>query len=286
MTPTLDAQLNGGGDISNFGGYQISKVDTDHTSYNLGALYDIGSKTTVFVQYSEGFRPPNFDESNQAFVNLGHGYATVPNPNLKAESSHGVEAGIRHSFENVQVSLSTYENRYSDFIENKMVGVANGISLFQDTNIGEVEIYGAEFNGQWQLNDAWQLRSAIAWSRGEDKISDSPLDSVAPLSAVFSARFDSVQGNWGTETLLSFNAEQDRVSAVDRVTSDAYALIDVVGHYDFNAAANLRLGVFNLLDEKYASWNSLQGLAVTDTENIARAQAPGRNFRLSLNYEF
>ncbi len=286
MTPTPDALLNGGGDISNFGGYQISDVDTDHTSFNLGALYDIGESTTAFVQYAEGFRPPNFDESNQAFVNLGHGYATVPNPELKAESSRGIETGLRHAFANADISVTAYKNRYRNFIESQMVEVANGISLFQDSNIGKVEIYGIEFNGRWQINEQWQIASALAWSRGEDKIEDRPLDSVSPISAVISTRYDIAQGQWGIETLLTLSGEQDRVSAPDRVAGDAYALIDVVAHYDFNAAANLRLGVFNVFDAQYASWNSIKGLAATDTANIDKAQAPGTNIRLSLNYEF
>jgi len=286
MTPTVDALLNGGGDISNFGGYQISDVDTDHTSLNFGALYDIGESTTAFVQYAEGYRPPNFDESNQAFVNLGHGYATVPNPDLKAESSRGLETGIRHSFANADVSFTAYRNRYSNFIETQMVGFANGISLFQDSNIGKVEIYGMEVNADWQINPQWQISTAMAWSRGEDETNANPLDSISPLSAVISTRFDSTQEKWGAETLLTLNAEQDRVSAPDRVTGDAYALVDVVAYYNFNSAAKVRLGVFNLLDEEYASWNSIKGLAATDTLNIDKAQAPGTHVRLSVNYEF
>lgn len=286
MDPKVDVLLNAGGDISNFGGFQVSNVDTAHTSFNLGALYDVGVATTVFAQYSEGFRPPNFDESNQAFVNLGHGYATVPNPSLQAESSRGLEAGVRHSFDNAHLSLATYKNRYSDFIETKMVGMANGISLFQDANVGKVEIYGIELNARWELNDTWQLSSAIAWSRGQDKVSGNPLDSIAPFSAVFSTRYDDAQGKWGAETLLTFHGNQDRVSAPDRVTGDAYTVIDVVAHYHFSAAANMRVGVFNLLDEEYASWNSIKGLAATDTANIDQAQAPGTHVRLSLNYQF
>lgn len=286
MDPRTDALVNAGGDISNFGGYQIVAVEENHASFNFGALYDITPNTTAFVQVAEGYRPPNFDESNQAFVNLGYGYATVPNPDLEAESSLGIEAGLRSDFERGNLALALYHNDYDNFIESQMVGQTNGISLFQDSNIGEVEIYGAELNGSWRMSQTWQLRGSVAWSRGEDKISGRPLDSVSPLTAVISTRFDDKSGNWGAETLLTLAGDQDRVASRDGVTGDAYALVDLVAYLNLGSSAKLRAGVFNLFDADYAAWNSLKGLAADDSENIAKAQAPGTNFRLSVYYEF
>lgn len=286
MSPHTDALVNGGGDISNFGGYQIAAFKENHTSFNFGALYDLSPTTTTFVQIAEGYRPPNFDESNQAFVNLGHGYATVPNPDLEAESSLGIETGLRSEFERGNIALALYHNRYENFIESTMVGQANGISLFQDSNLGEVEIVGAEVNGVWRVADQWQLNGSVAWARGKDKVTGRPLDSVSPVTAVLSTRFDANDGRWGTEALLTLAGEQNRVSAPDRVQGDAYALVDLVAYVNFGLGTNLRAGVFNLFDADYASWNSLKGLAADDTDNIAKAQAPGTHFRLSLNYEF
>lgn len=285
MQPRVDALLNGGGDISNFGGYQVSAIETSHTTYNLGLLYDLNDSATVFAQYAEGFRPPNFDESNQAFVNLGHGYATVPNPKLEAESSTGIEAGIRGAIASVDLSITAYQNNYKNFIESKAIGQANGISLFQDRNIGEVEIYGAELNAAWRLSQSWSMHSALAWSRGEDLVSKQALDSVAPLTAIIGTRFDDALGNWGIESLITLVAQHDRVSAADRVTGDAYALLDLVAYINLSPSANMRFGLFNALNEQYAAWNSIKGLAISDTESIAKAQAPGSNFRLSLNFE-
>lgn len=286
MDPHVDALLNGGGDISHFGGYKIAAVDTHQGSLSLGALYDLSPSISAFAQYAEGYRPPNFDESNQAFVNLGHGYATVPNPALKAESSRGIETGLRMDLGAADVSLALYHNRYEDFIESKTVGSVNGISLFQDSNLGAAEIYGAELNAQWQLNAAWQLRSALAWSRGEDKRSGRPLDSVSPLQAVLSTRYDALDNPWGAEALLSLTGAQKRVSAADRVQGEAYAVLDLVAYYTLRPGTSIRAGVFNLLDEEYAPWSNIKGLAASDSNNIAKSQAPGTNLRLSINYEF
>ncbi|MGB4248122.1 MAG: TonB-dependent hemoglobin/transferrin/lactoferrin family receptor [Pseudohongiellaceae bacterium] len=286
MNPHKDALLNGGGDISNFGGFDVVDVEEEQVSLNLGVIYDLSDTTSFFAQYAEGYRPPNFDESNQAFVNLGHGYATVPNPDLEAESSQGIEAGVRANFDRASVSLALYNNVYDNFIESQTIGTVNGISLFQDTNVGEAHIYGAEVTGLWQASDNWQLRTSIAWSRGEDENTDRPLNSVDPVTGVFSARYDANSGRWGVETLLTLVGEQDRVSAPDRVTGESYSLVDLIGSYQLTEGASLRVGIFNVFDEEYARWSSIKGLAATDANNIAKAQAPGTNFRVGVNYEF
>lgn len=286
MTPHPDALLNGGGNISNYGGFNVVDVDEEQVSVNLGVIYDLSDSTSFFAQYAEGYRPPNFDESNQAFVNLAHGYATVPNPDLEPESSRGTEAGIRANFDRASLSLALYNNVYDNFIESKTIGTVGSISLFQDTNVGEAHIYGAEVTGLWQASDHWQLRSSIAWSQGKDEVSGRPLNSVDPVTGVVSARYDASSGRWSVETLLTLVGEQDRVSAPDRVTGHSYSLVDLVGNYQLSEGASVRVGVFNLFDEDYARWSSIKGLAATDTNNIAKAQAPGTNFRVGVNYEF
>lgn len=286
MNPRPDPLLNGGGDISNFGGFNVMDVEEEQVSLNLGVIYDLSDTTSFFAQYAEGYRPPNFDESNQAFVNLGHGYATVPNPDLEAESSRGIETGVRANFDRATLSLALYDNVYDNFIESQMIGTANGISLFQDANIGQAHIYGAEVTALWQASDNWQLRSSIAWSRGEDENKDRPLNSVDPITGIFSARYNANDGRWGVETLLTLVGEQDRVSAADRVTGESYSLVDLIGSYQLTTGASLRVGIFNVFDEEYARWSSIKGLAATDASNIAKAQAPGTNFRMGVNYEF
>ncbi len=286
MDPHPDALLNGGGDISRFGGFDVVAVDEEHLSLTLGLLYALNDASTVFAQYAEGYRPPNFDESNQAFVNLGHGYATVPNPALEPETSQGLEAGLRTRLGEAALSVAVYDNRYDQFIESQVIGNANGVSLFQDTNLGEARVYGAEISGDWAFAPQWALNGSLAWSRGTDVVNDRPLNAVEPLTTVVSLRHDARSGRWGLQTLLTHVGEQNRVSAPDRVKGEAYTVLDVVAHYHWGERATVRVGFFNLLDRQYARWNSVKGLAASDTTSIARAQAAGANFRLGFHYDF
>jgi len=286
MDPRPDALLNGSGDIADYGGFSVSAVEEHDTSFNLGAVYDPGAGLSVFAQYSEGFRPPNFDESNQAFVNLGHGYATIPNPALRAETSQGLEAGIRGNYDRLSFSLVAYDNHYRDFIDSLALGTVNGISLFQDTNVGKARIHGSEFSMTWLLHPQWSWHAALAWSRGEDRNSGAALNSVDPFTVVSGLRYQTTDGRFELEGVVTLAEAQTRVSAPDRVRSEAWQVLDLIGRYNLGKKASLRFGLFNLFDAEYAPWGNLKGLAATDTRNIANAYMPGTNLRAGLDYQF
>lgn len=286
MNPDLNDAISGVGDIENYGGFSVIPVDVSQTSLSLGAIYDIDETYSFFAQYAEGYRPPNFDEANQAFVNLGFGYATVPNPELQPESSKGLEAGLRASYANAFVSLALYQNRYEDFIESQFAGVQGPISLFQDRNIGRAEIRGAELQANYYLSRSWQLRSSVAYSHGDNQASNTPLNSIDPLTAVVGAAYNAASGRWGADVMVTAVAEKDRVAAPENVTAASYALVDLMANYNISDRAELRLGVFNLFDEQYARWVNIQGLDAAALAQIQNAQQPGTNFRLAFNLEF
>ncbi len=289
MKPKVNSLLDSSGIIGSFGGFEVASVNEGATSLSLGAIYDLSSELSLFVQYAEGYRPPNFDESNQAFVNLAHGYATVPNPDLEAESSKGVELGIRANFENAFLSLAVYKNHYEDFINSQFVGIEDSIYLYQDRNIDEVEIRGAELSSVWYLSDQWQLRSSLAYSHGDNLQNDSPLDSVDPLTAVFGLRFAQADGRWGGELMLTAVDEKTRVSSDTVVKADSYNVVDLIANYRLSEGASLRAGIFNLFDETYARWTNIQGLNTkysSTSKKIANAQHAGTNFRVGFNYQF
>ena len=278
--PTLD----GTGQVNEYG-YAVESIDEGALSLSLGALYDFGETWSVFAQYAEGYRPPNFAEANQSFVNLGFRYATVPNPELAAEKSKALEFGIRANFENAFLSIAAYRNRYSNFIESSFVGARGPISLFQNLNIGDAETRGTEFNGRFLVNDQWRIRASLAYARGDRLSASTPLDSVDPLTAVVGLRFDAASRRWGGELLLTAVGNKDRVSSPEKVTAESYRVVDLIGHYDFSENSRLRFGVFNLFDELYARWINISPLDADSISAIENARQPGTNFRVGLRIE-
>lgn len=77
--------------------------------------------------------------------------------------------------------------------------------------------------------------------------------------------------------------------------NDSSLVYDVSGYYKPNEALTLRAGIYNLLDEKYTTWDALRGIEITggtsnavddDGVGLARYSEPGRNFAVSAEYKF
>jgi hemoglobin/transferrin/lactoferrin receptor protein len=285
MDPDASSLVSNTGDISDWGGFSVQRFSEDNISANLGMLYDINSSLSVFAQYAEGFRPPNFDEANQAFVNLGHGYATIPNPDVRAETSQAYEAGLRVSLNNGSLSVAAFDNHYEDFIESNLLAVQNGIMLFQDSNIGKARIYGLEASSEWQLSDQLSWQSSLSWSRGRNQVSNNELNSVDPFTAVTGLRYR-VNDRLSVEGIATLVAAKTRVESDDQVHGKAYQVLDLMGSYQILPSANIRFGVFNLLDAKYAPWGRIAGLTQDDAQTVANNQAAGINARLALDFTF
>ena len=286
MEANVDALLDGTNLVAGFG-YPVEDFDDGEVSLSLGALYDLDDTYSLFGQYAEGYRAPNFNEANQAFVNLGFGYAVLPNPEIDAESSDSVELGIRADYENVFLSLSVFSNNYEDFISSNFIGREGEISLYQNQNIQDVEIQGAELLSYFYLNNEWRVRASVAYARGDNETDDVPIDTVDPLTVVAGLRYDNANGNWGGELLVTAVDKKDRVSSDSVVQPDNYTIVDLIADWELGDSLSLRLGVFNLFDEEYAHWQNIQGLnAVSSADTIANAYQPGMNIRLGFTVEF
>lgn len=286
MEANVDALLDGTNLVAGFG-YPVEDFDDGEISLSLGALYDLDDTYSLFGQYAEGYRAPNFNEANQAFVNLGFGYAVLPNPEIDAESSDSVELGIRADYENAFLSLSVFSNNYEDFISSNFIGREGEISLYQNQNIQDVEIQGAELLSYFYLNNEWRVRASVAYARGDNETDDVPIDTVDPLTVVAGLRYDNANGNWGGELLVTAVDKKDRVSSDSVVQPDNYTIVDLIADWELGDSLSLRLGVFNLFDEEYAHWQNIQGLnAVSSADTIANAYQPGMNIRLGFTVEF
>lgn len=285
LSATADPTVDGTGEIQRLG-IDIDAVNADDVSLNLGGIYDLTDTWMTFIQYAEGFRPPNFAEVNQSFVNLGFGYATVPNAGLVAEKSKGIEVGFRgHFANNNEIGLAIFSNRYTDFIETNFVGRKDGLSLFQNQNLGEVEIRGYEANLGLVLNEQWQAHSGLAFARGDNVTESTPLDSVDPLTIVSGVRYTHPSDRWGMDLRLTTVGKKDRVSTPERVTASAYQVVDLLGHFSFSEKASLRLGIFNLFDEQYARWTNISSYNADSTEAINNAQEAGTSARVTFQIE-
>lgn len=271
------------------------QLDSDRASPKFAAIYRFAEAWRVYAQYTTGFRAPPYSDVNVGFTNLQFGYTALPNPDLKPETSRGVEAGLRVDGDAGYASVAVYRNRYRDFIESLInVGTdpQTGLMLFQSRNIGRVDIRGAEANAGLRLGhfnaalDGWEIRAAVASARGDDRVNDVPLASIEPAKAVLGLAYDGE--HWGAEIIGSFARAKTRVAPAaggPAFAAPGYGTVDAYLHWNPLASLTVYAGLTNLGDRRYWEWNSVRGMSASAA--IDRYSAPGRaasaGFRLSFD---
>ena len=284
-------------------GVAVSDISETSVSPKLGAVWHFTDDWSLFGGYAHGFRAPPYNDVNIGFTNVQFGYTAIANPDLKPETSDGLETGFRFSSDAVYASVSGYYNRYEDFIEStRFIGLNDdGLFVYQSQNIADAKIYGVELKAgvdlgalseKWQ---GWSLRGAAAWSRGEGKgpeevevapnvfeehIVTRNLDSVDPLTATLGVAYQSAA--WGAELAGRFVQREDRVSDPSYYQQGGYGVLDLYAHWEFAPGARFNMGIFNLADRKYSEAGDVPVVSGASA-TLDRYTSSGRNLSVSLS---
>ncbi len=299
LTPKVDDIYLSG----NTGSPTPAAYSESEFSGKLGVVYQINDQWSLFGQYAEGFKAPPIDAVNTGFTNFAGGYTTLPNPDLRPESSESTEFGLRFKGTKHQVELSVYRNSYDDFIESlafQGFNPATGLLEFQARNLAEAEIDGFEIRGYWDMNniyDGLHLQYAYANSDGKDSSTQRPINTVQPESLVAGIGFDSPTDNWGTELILTLNSRKTDIDDSAIQSSDptapvvaafetpGFGTLDWVGYYNFSKKVSMNWGIFNLGDKQYWQWNDVL-VQSANSNTLARLTQPGRHASVTVKVEF
>ena len=174
-----DAQSDALHARNNIFGHEVKPRSDSEVSLKVGLIRDIDEDMSVFLQYAEGYRNPNFDEAYNTYTNLAQMYTIIPNPNITAETSEGFEVGLRGSLNTTSWSLAYYKNDYKDFIAYEyLFPPVQGVLQVQYQNLGSVETDGIEFESKTMFSD--NLSASFGVSLNEGKEDDGYLESMSP----------------------------------------------------------------------------------------------------------
>jgi hemoglobin/transferrin/lactoferrin receptor protein len=272
------------------------RLDDVALAPKFGVTREFESGLALFAQYAHGFRAPPPEDLNIGLELPLLNIRAIPNPDLQPESSDGYELGLRWNRAAGNLAASVYYTDYEDFIESKVnLGrdPETGVTLFQSQNVADARIYGAEFTatgwlGEWTPRlEGWSTRLSAAWSRGEDRVRDEPLNSVDPASAVLALGYEAQSGRWGGEFVTTAVADKDQVddSRADLYRTDSYVTVDLLAHYEFGDGLRINAGVFNLTDAEYIEWADVRGRTVGDPL-IPYYTRPGRYASITLHWRY
>lgn len=274
-------------------------------SPKFGLTYALTDHYTWFGQYAEGFRTPSAKALYGRFENLQQGYVVEPNPDLKPETSKGIETGIRGNFDAGNFDVAVFYNKYKDFIDEDNTSVSPTGTIFQPFNIKRATIKGIEAKGRMNL-DAFgapqgvYTQGAVAYAYGRNDETGQPLNSVNPLKGVFGLGYD--QEQYGALVSWTLVKKQNRVDkntffSPDGNTTSApfktpgFGVVDLTGFYKVTHDVTVNGGLYNLTDKKYWNWDDVRSYdgvgeaGVTSPTNLDRLTQPGRNFAINVIWD-
>lgn len=280
-------------------GVALSEVRETSVSPKFGVVRSLGERYSAFAGYTRGFRSPPYNDVNLGFTNLQFGYTAIPNPDLKPETSDGIEIGLRRQDADFWWSLSGYANRYRDFIESlRGIGVdpATGLLVFQSQNVSRARIHGVELKGGWALGSVWsalenvELRFSAAQAKGRDTTEDRPLTSVDPLNGVLGLRWSGAKSSIefalrGADGKRDAGLVAAGTGEVPAFAAPGYGVFDLLYELEFAERARLNLGVFNLGNRRYWDWAAVPQVAASSNV-IDRYTAPGRHVSAQIELSF
>jgi len=270
----------------------------DRISPKLGLVYWTADRFGVFANYAMGFKAPSPMQVNNFFANPVFGYESIPNPNLKPETSESVEAGFRlrdmPAFGGaLRLQASAFATRYEDFIDQVVVSGTGvpGVDplIYQYVNLSEVEIKGLEGRADVFWDNGFSAIVSASYAEGEQTTDGvrTELASIDPVKVVGGVNYAAPSGVWGGSATVTWSGDKDDARynlgcASACYLGDSFTLLDITAFWNVTDRATLRAGAFNVFDETYSWWSDVRGVSAADVAKDLYTQ-PGRNFGVSLS---
>jgi hemoglobin/transferrin/lactoferrin receptor protein len=279
------------------GGTQPIDYTQTAVTPKIAAVLKLTPELILTGQYNRGFRNPTPEDLNGTVTNILFGYQTIPNPDLKSESSDSFEVTLRGDYRPVKFSVAGYYNRYHDFIEtfaDAGIDPITGLIRFQSQNLSRAEIYGVEGKVELPLGayaaclNGFSVRNSIGYTVGNDLVNNVGLNSVDPLKIISSLRYDAPNNRWGTELVGAFVDRKHRVdflTSPDQFVPGSYYSLDLIAYANLSKNVTVNVGVYNLTDQRYFVWQDVVGLPATRAD-IGRFAQPGAYVKGSVTIRF
>lgn len=276
-----------------------TKQDGSRVSPKLGAMVKLGA-FRVFGNYARGFKAPSPTQVNQFFDNPNgaqFAYRSLPNPDLRPETSETFEAGARIVTPLVSAGVTGFTGSYRNFISQEQIGDHAGTPadpiIFQFINLARARIRGVE--GKLDVTPVAGVtgRLAVSYAKGTSTGANgvkSPLATIDPVKLVAGIGYDAPDRRFGGQLIATHSTMKPKSqAAANAYRPGGFTILDATAYVRVADMLTLRAGIFNIFDRKYTWWSDVRGVAtpasVTSTITDAYTQ-PGRNASVSLTAKF
>ena len=226
-------------------------------NYTTGAVnygFDVTPDVRVFAGYSNGFSAPTFNDLYWPDEPWWKG-----NPNLKAEKSNYVQAGVQYAKEHFGARATYFETRYRDKI------ATDPVSGMTKINLDRAKAKGIELHG-WLNQNGWSVDAGLTYQDVHDSKSKALLilqpRVLANVSVGKTWKQWQAQADWQVQGTMKDTANK---------TVAGFGVLNTSVFYSPRKDLRFGLTVGNVFNRKY--------------EPLAGYNAMPRNFLLSVNYK-
>ncbi len=275
---------------------RLTDLNDDDLTLRIGATWRVVDAFALYANYAEGFRAPPAADVNLYLDLADLNVRALPNPDLKPERSRNAEAGLRLAWRGTRFEAGAYYARYEDFIESRArlgVDPQSGAQLFQSRNLAEASIHGVEAEFEQQLGalaprlEDFILATSMHWAHGTNEVSKQPLNTVTPLKALFTLRWQPSARPWAADLHITHYAHQNRTDFASGpfFVPPARTVVDLIMHWTPTPYASCHFGLYNIGNQRVWSYAETRRLTPNDPR-VELASWPGlhANFTVSLRY--
>ncbi|HHF6077872.1 TPA: transferrin-binding protein Tbp1 [Haemophilus influenzae] len=310
--------------------YDISRTKANESTISVGKFKNFSWNTGIVIKPTEwldlsyrlstGFRNPSFAEmygwrygGNNSEVYVGK---------FKPETSRNQEFGLALKGDFGNIEISHFSNAYRNliaFAEELKNGRGKGNYGYH--NAQNAKLVGVNITAQLDFNGLWKRipygwYATFAYNRvkvkdqkinaGLASVSSYLFDAIQPSRYIIGLGYDHISNTWGVNATFTQSKAKSQnellgqrslgnhsrdVKSTRKLTR-AWHILDVSGYYMANKNIMLRLGIYNLFNYRYVTWEAVRQTAqgaVNQHQNIGnytRYAASGRNYTLTLEMKF
>ena len=293
-------------------------------SYSFVSTIDPTSFLRLQLKYSKGFRTPTSDEMYFTFKHPD--FTILPNTDLKPEIAKTKEIAFTlHHDDWGFISTSLFKTNYRDFIDLVYKGEKKfkvgkpgdqgeiSFDTFQNINRDNASLKGIEINSKVFLGkmakfmDGFNLSYKYTYQKGRMN-GNIPMNAIQPKTMVYGLGYDHPNHKFGFDFYTTHVASKNPEDTYDIYAKDkrqpdtsikwrskSYTILDLIGYVQPIKNLTIRAGVYNLTNRKYITWDSARSIRSFGTSNVIeqttglginRFYAPGRNYKMSVQFEF
>jgi hemoglobin/transferrin/lactoferrin receptor protein len=265
-------------------------------SPSLSVQYEINPEMVIWGRYAQGIRNPGVEDYVGYFSHpiTGGEFIQIPNPDLKEESSHSFDLGIKFASQYTEIEATAHYTTYKNFIEMDEVGKDGDTVIQQSVNMGDVNIYGFDFRLDYELQDlseglkGFSTGLQCSYAKGDNKTTDDNVNTTAPFDAIIHFGYDSANmtNPWGTRLYATYRAEKtDTTSGYPYFIPPSSFVLDLTGYWMISDRVRIDAGIRNLTDERYWLWSSSNSAYHIQNSNPEEYAQPGINGFISVSFQ-